>query len=60
MDVKRIGLSPEEAAILVHTAWDLGVSDSTPVWFNQCVARERRLADYYESSGVGLDHGGAA
>jgi hypothetical protein len=56
MDVKRIGLSPEEAAILVHTAWDLGVSDSTPVWFIQCVARERRLVDYYESSGVGLDH----
>jgi hypothetical protein len=27
----------------VHTAWDLGVSDSTAIWFIQCVDRERRL-----------------
>jgi hypothetical protein len=40
----------------VHTAWDLGVSDSTAIWFIQCVGRERRLVDYYEGSGVGLDH----
>jgi phage terminase large subunit len=40
----------------VHTAWDLGISDSTAIWFIQCVGRERRLVDYYESSGVGLDH----
>ncbi|HEY6370234.1 MAG TPA: hypothetical protein VIX37_06625, partial [Candidatus Sulfotelmatobacter sp.] len=39
-----------------HTAWDLGVSDSTAIWFVQCVGRERRLVDYYEGSGVGLDH----
>jgi phage terminase large subunit len=42
--------------VRVHTAWDLGVSDSTAIWFIQCVGRERRLVDYYESSGVGLDH----
>ncbi len=42
--------------IRVHTAWDLGVSDSTSIWFIQCVNRERRLVDYYEASGVGLDH----
>src|SRR4029077_13940325 len=40
----------------VHTAWDLGVSDSTAIWFIQCIGRERRLIDYYEGSGVGLDH----
>lgn len=40
----------------VHTSWDLGVSDSTAIWFIQCVGRERRLVDYFESSGVGLDH----
>jgi hypothetical protein len=33
-----------------------GVSDSTAIWFIQCAGRERRLVDYYESSGVGLDH----
>jgi phage terminase large subunit len=42
--------------VKTHTAWDLGVSDSTAIWFIQCINRERRLVDYYESSGVGLDH----
>jgi phage terminase large subunit len=32
------------------------VSDSTAICFWQCVGRERRLIDYYEASGVGLDH----
>jgi hypothetical protein len=45
-----------DKAVRVHTAWDLGVTDSTAIWFIQAVARERRLVDYYESSGVGLDH----
>jgi len=44
------------SGVRVHTAWDLGVSDSTAIWFIQCVNRERRLVDYYEASGVGLDH----
>jgi hypothetical protein len=42
--------------VRTHTAWDLGVSDSTAIWFIQCIGRERRLVDYYEASGVGLDH----
>ena len=42
--------------VKTHTAWDLGVSDSTAIWFIQCINRERRLVDYYEASGVGLDH----
>jgi phage terminase large subunit len=42
-----------ETDVRVHTAWDLGVSDSTAIWFIQCVGRERRLVDYYEGSGVG-------
>lgn len=45
-----------DKAVRVHTAWDLGISDSTAIWFIQCVGRERRFVDYYESSGVGLDH----
>jgi hypothetical protein len=47
---------PIDPAVPVHTAWDLGVADSTAIWFIQCVAQERRLIDYYEASGVGLDH----
>jgi phage terminase large subunit len=42
--------------VRVHTAWDLGLSDSTAIWFVRCVGRERRLVDYYEASGVGLNH----
>ena len=53
---RRIGRVPIDRGVPVHTAWDLGVSDSTAIWFIQCVGRERRLVDYHESSGVGLDH----
>jgi phage terminase large subunit len=52
----RIRPIKTETDVRVHTAWDLGVSDSTAIWFVQCVGRERRLVDYYEGSGVGLDH----
>jgi phage terminase large subunit len=52
----RISRIPIERAVPVYTAWDLGVSDSTAIWFIQCVGKERRLIDHYESSGVGLDH----
>jgi hypothetical protein len=39
-----------------HTAWDLGIDDSTAIWFYQTVNKEVRLIDYYEASGVGLEH----
>lgn len=51
----RICSVPIERASLVHTAWDLGISDSTAIWFVQCVGKERRLIDYHENSGVGLE-----
>jgi hypothetical protein len=53
---RRIVRLTIDQSVRVHTAWDLGFSDSTAIWFIQCVGRERRLVDYYESSGVGLDH----
>mgnify|MGYP003344080106 CR=1 FL=1 len=40
----------------VITAWDLGIGDATSIWFAQQSGREIRLVDYYEASGVGLDH----
>ena len=40
----------------VHTAWDLGVGDSTAIWFYQKVGNEIHLIDYYENSGEGLEH----
>lgn len=40
----------------VNTAWDLGVGDSTAIWFYQEVGTEIHIIDYYESSGQGLEH----
>jgi hypothetical protein len=52
----RIGRAPWAPDAAVHTAWDLGIGDSTAIWFAQAVGQETRLVDYYENFGVGLDH----
>lgn len=53
----RIGKVPYDRAMRVHTAWDLGKSDSTAIWFVQAApGKERRLIDYYEASGAEFDH----
>ena len=53
---ERIGRVPYDRALGVVTAWDLGVGDSTAIWFAQYAGPEIHIIDYYESSGVGLDH----
>lgn len=53
---KRITGVPYEPTAEVWTAWDLGIRDSTAIWFAQTVGREIRLIDYYEGSGVDLGH----
>jgi hypothetical protein len=41
----------------VITAWDIGVGDSTAIWFAQVKASgELDVIDYYEASGVGIPH----
>lgn len=40
----------------VHTAWDLGLSDSTSIWFWQVVGEELRLIDCYENNGQNIEH----
>ena len=52
----RITNVPYDPAIPVHTAWDLGIGDSTAIWFFQIVGRELHVIDYYEASGHGLAH----
>jgi len=52
----RICRVPYDPALPVWTAWDLGIGDSTAIWFMQPHGAERRIIDYYETSGVGLDH----
>jgi len=52
----RLGRLPIERAIPVYTGFDLGISDSTAIWFVQVVGKEIRLIDYEEFSGVGFEH----
>lgn len=52
----RITAVKPDRTVPVVTAWDLGIGDATAIWFAQQVGREIRLIDYYEASGVGLDH----
>jgi hypothetical protein len=52
----RIAGVPYDPAVQVHTSWDLGIGDSTAIWFIQLVGKEVHFIDYYEASGVGLDH----
>lgn len=52
----RIGSVPADPAKPVRTAWDLGVGDATAIWFYQVSGNEIDVVDYYEASGVGLDH----
>ena len=56
-DTGRITRVPYDPAYPVHTAWDLGINDSTAIWFAQVFRSGAvNVIDYYESSGVGLDH----
>jgi hypothetical protein len=53
---KRIGSVPYDETALVYTAWDLGISDSTAIWFVQLCGKEIHLIEYYENSGEALTH----
>jgi phage terminase large subunit len=50
----RIRSVPYDPMALVHTAWDLGLSDSTVVWFFQVIGAEIHVIDYLENSGQPL------
>ena len=53
---KRVTSVPYDPSTSVITSFDLGIGDSTAIWFAQFVGQEIHLIDYYENSGVGLDH----
>lgn len=40
----------------VHTAWDLGVGDSTAIWWFQAIGPEIHVLDYYEAANKGASH----
>lgn len=52
----RIDKLPDNEHLPIDTYWDLGVSDSTTIWFIRQVGDEFHIVDYYENSGEGLNH----
>lgn len=47
---------PYEVGHKVHTAWDLGMRDSTTIIFFQTIGQTIRVIDCYENSQHGLEH----
>jgi len=52
----RIKPVPYDRALPVHTAWDLGYTDDTSIWFFQIHYGEIRLIDFYEANGHDVAH----
>lgn len=52
----RITKVPYDASTGVYTAWDLGIGDSTVIWFFQVVGREIHFIDHYEGSNEDLGY----
>lgn len=51
----RICEVPYQDGALVHTAWDIGINDST-IWFFQLVGKEIHVIDYYENKDADIGH----
>ena len=56
MHLKSQQTNVPAADVPVFTAWDLGKSDATAIWFAQIVGLEVRIIDYFEDSNKGLSH----
>lgn len=52
----RIGNVPIVPGVPVDTFWDLGINDTTAIWFAQTVGREIRIINYEEDAGEGLEY----
>lgn len=53
---KQLTSVPYDPATPVHTAWDLGIADSTVIYFWQTVGREIHIIDRLADSGQPLTH----
>lgn len=51
---KRVGKFPYDPELPVNTGWDLGVSDTTAIWFYQNFRGVPRFIDYYEVGGLSI------
>ena len=52
----RICAVPHDPLFPVFTAWDLGFTDDTAIWFYQVKGQRVCIIDYYFASGVGVAH----
>ena len=53
----RITSVPHDQGLLTHVCWDIGLRDSTALWFFQVGAGGQiKWIDYYEAHGEQLDH----
>jgi len=47
---------PYNRQYVVDTFWDIGVGDTTVIWFRQRVGEMEHIIDHLETSGVGLEY----
>lgn len=52
----QLGAVPWETQYPVHTAWDIGIRDSTVIIFFQVVGSAIKIIDYYEKNKEGIEH----
>ena len=52
----RVSKVPWNPDLSVVTAWDIGIGDSTAIWFLQVDGPRVHAIDYYEASGQPLSH----
>ena len=52
----RIADLPIIPGVPVNTFWDIGVSDTTAIWFHQQIGPWHHFIDYYENSGEQAEH----
>lgn len=52
----RLGNFSWDSTLKVYTAWDVGIKDSTAIWFYQIKGNSIFFIDYYENVGEGIDH----
>ena len=50
----RIGEVPHDPSLPVYTSWDLGMRDSTDIWFFQLHGRDVAIIDHLSHAGVSL------
>lgn len=55
-DNNQITAMSYDQSLEVHTAWDLGVDDSTAIVFFQILGNQIIVIDYYENNREGLPH----